>query len=331
MRGFSRTDRVGCVTGCVLSAELETEAQELFDAKAGWGSRYSPAALRPLLPALGRPAAAVPRRGRGRGRELRGLPGGPPAGRGLRRGPGAGTPSRGGEDLDYFSRVLLDGFVIAYEPSSVAWHYHRRTEEAIRRQMTGLRLRPRRLRDQAARRAPIPRRGRAPARPGPPPGSSRSRAGRSATPACRRGCGSPRRAAWWRARSPTSSRGARGPTARGERAMTRPGWCRSCLYHGIAPAEGDRFTVHPSEFRRHVAFFGRPARRGMASPTPDDARGLLSGRVAAAARGCSASPSTTGLPTPRRPWSPGRPRHPEHGLRRAELRRLPGHARGARP
>ena len=136
VRGFSRTDRVGCVTGCVLSAELETEAQELFDAKAGWGSRYSPAAYDlscasgdQLLPfragAVGAGAsfavsrAALQRVG------------------GFDEALGVGTPSRGGEDLDYFSRVLLDGFVIAYEPSSVAWHYHRRTEEAIRRQMTG--------------------------------------------------------------------------------------------------------------------------------------------------------------------------------------------------
>ena len=136
VRGFSRTDRVGCVTGCVLPAELETEAQQLFDAKAGWGSRFSPAVYDlsrasgdKLLPfragTVGAGAsfavsrAALERVG------------------GFDEALGAGTPSRGGEDLDYFSRVLLDGFVIAYEPSSVAWHYHRRTEEAIRRQMTG--------------------------------------------------------------------------------------------------------------------------------------------------------------------------------------------------
>ena len=43
--------------------------------------------------------------------------------------------------------------------------------------------------------------------------------------------------------------------------MTPPEVVPVLLYHGIA-AEGDRFTVHPSEFRRHVAFLSERLAEG---------------------------------------------------------------------
>ena len=65
VRGFAR-DGAGSAASPAASCPPSSrpEAQALFDAKAGWGTRYAPAALRPLLQAIGRPAAAVPRRGR---------------------------------------------------------------------------------------------------------------------------------------------------------------------------------------------------------------------------------------------------------------------------
>jgi GT2 family glycosyltransferase len=135
VRGFCRAARVGCVTGCVLPAELETEAQELFDAKAGWGSRFSPA-LYDLSSASGDELLPFRAGTVGAGASFAVSRAALERVGGFDEALGAGTPSRGGEDLDYFSRLLLDGFAIAYEPSSVAWHYHRRTEDAIRRQMT---------------------------------------------------------------------------------------------------------------------------------------------------------------------------------------------------
>ena len=106
------------------------------EAEVGWGTRFAPAAFEV---------------GRGSGDEL--LPfraGTVGAGAsfavsraalvrigGFDEALGAATASGGGEDLDCFSRLLLEGFVIAYEPSSVAWHYHRRAEEEIWRQLVG--------------------------------------------------------------------------------------------------------------------------------------------------------------------------------------------------
>jgi GT2 family glycosyltransferase len=48
---------------------------------------------------------------------------------------GAGTPAKGGEDLDLFHRVLRAGHVIVYEPAAVVWHDHRRDASSLDRQV----------------------------------------------------------------------------------------------------------------------------------------------------------------------------------------------------
>jgi hypothetical protein len=48
---------------------------------------------------------------------------------------GAGTLAHGGEDLDVLLRTVLAGHVIVYEPAALMWHRHRRSFEALRRQM----------------------------------------------------------------------------------------------------------------------------------------------------------------------------------------------------
>lgn len=134
VRGFGRSQRVGCVTGCVPAAELETAAQEAFETKVGWGHRFFPelfdaldADAEPLLPFR----AGVVGAGASFAVSRAALTEVGPFDEAL----GAGTPACGGEDLDFFSRVLLAGLVIAYEPASIAWHFHRRDEKEIRRQL----------------------------------------------------------------------------------------------------------------------------------------------------------------------------------------------------
>jgi hypothetical protein len=50
---------------------------------------------------------------------------------------GVGTPSRGGEDLDVYRRVVLAGQVLVYTPDAVVRHHHRDTREGLRTQMFG--------------------------------------------------------------------------------------------------------------------------------------------------------------------------------------------------
>ncbi|OAA24203.1 putative glycosyltransferase [Frankia sp. EI5c] len=135
VRGLDRRADVACVTGLVPAAALDSAAERYFDARVGWGTSCQPrvydatsgpSALHPFAAGLYGTGAnfAV------RTAVLRELGGFDPA-------LGAGTPTRGGEDLDLFLRVLLAGHALAYEPSALAWHGHRADVDALRRQLFG--------------------------------------------------------------------------------------------------------------------------------------------------------------------------------------------------
>jgi glycosyltransferase involved in cell wall biosynthesis len=137
VRGFTRAARVGCVTGSVPPAQLDTEAQAYFDAKVQWT-----AAPRPRLLDLGEHRLSAPL--------YPYLVGtfGAGANFALSRAAlddvgafdealGAGTPAQGGEDLDYFLRCILAGWTIAQEPAALVWHVHRREMSGLDRQLVG--------------------------------------------------------------------------------------------------------------------------------------------------------------------------------------------------
>ena len=48
---------------------------------------------------------------------------------------GAGTPAQGSEDTKMFTDLLREGDTVAYRPSAVTRHFHRRDLEGLRRQM----------------------------------------------------------------------------------------------------------------------------------------------------------------------------------------------------
>ncbi len=133
--GFARGADVGCVTGLVPSASLDTHAQRYFDRRVSWSARLAPRVFdlearggdTPLFPfdagTFGTGANfSVDRR---LALEIGGFD----------EALGAGTASRGGEDLDMFLRVLQGGRAIAYEPSAVVWHLHRPSPSALQRQV----------------------------------------------------------------------------------------------------------------------------------------------------------------------------------------------------
>jgi GT2 family glycosyltransferase len=134
-RGFTRAPRVGCVTGIVATAELETPAQAFFDARVHWAE-----GMHPRLFDLGpnRPddpffpyAAGTFGTGASMALDRRAV-----AEIGLfDEALGMGTPAENGEDLDMFLRVIAGGWTLAYEPAAIAWHSHRRDRAQLRRQM----------------------------------------------------------------------------------------------------------------------------------------------------------------------------------------------------
>ena len=123
----------GAITGLVLPAELETDAQIIFERRGGF--RRGMRKLRYQGDTL--PGNAVYPTGAGMfgaganmvvRRDVLEAIGG------FDEALDTGAPLPGGGDLDIFHRVLRAGHPLVYEPSMLVFHRHRREREALRRQ-----------------------------------------------------------------------------------------------------------------------------------------------------------------------------------------------------
>ncbi|MBA3560077.1 MAG: glycosyltransferase [Gemmatimonadaceae bacterium] len=136
LRGLARAfadPEIGLVTGLVVPAKLETEAQQLFELVYGgmgkgmrprvWGSHNVGPYDLVTAHHLGVGANMAFRR-----RTLEKLGG-------FDTALDVGTPSHGGGDLDMFHRALLSGVTVRYEPNAFVWHLHRHDITALRRQL----------------------------------------------------------------------------------------------------------------------------------------------------------------------------------------------------
>ncbi len=133
--GFARADDIGCVTGMVLPARLDTPAQELYEQFGGFRksrgfssaifSRHGPQSPLYPVPPFGTGACVAYKR-----EALAQI-----GGYDVALGPG--TPARAAEDLLAMTLVLLAGYRIAYEPAALMRHDHRRDLDGLRQQMEG--------------------------------------------------------------------------------------------------------------------------------------------------------------------------------------------------
>ncbi len=131
---FDADGRVGCVTGLILPAELETRAQFWTEKHGGFGKGFKRKIYdiknhRPSGPLFPYTAGQF---GSGanmafRTETLRRIGGFDPA-------LGAGTMARGGDDLAAFFAVVNAAYQLVYEPEAIIWHHHRRSEEGMRKQ-----------------------------------------------------------------------------------------------------------------------------------------------------------------------------------------------------
>jgi O-antigen biosynthesis protein len=133
--GFALGPDVGCVTGLILPASLDTEAQVLFQELGGHCknrgfkpvifSRHGPQS--PLYP---RPPFGAGGNMAFRRETLIKI-------RGFDTALGAGTPARGAEDTLALTLTMLTGHKIAYEPAAFVRHCHYRGIRSLARQMHG--------------------------------------------------------------------------------------------------------------------------------------------------------------------------------------------------
>jgi glycosyltransferase involved in cell wall biosynthesis len=124
-------------TGLVLPAELETEAQVLFEEFGGHskGRAFARQIIDPLQAGCQHPLYPLPAFGAGvnmafRVEALDEIGGFDPA-------LGAGSPAGGSEDTAVFSQVLLNGHSLVFTPDAIVRHYHRPDFAALERQLAG--------------------------------------------------------------------------------------------------------------------------------------------------------------------------------------------------
>lgn len=134
---FAHDPEIGCVTGLILPAELETRAQLWTERHGGFGKGmvrrvYDTNDNRPDDPLF--PYAAG---GFGSGANMAFRRSALERIGGFDAALGAGTPAKGGDDLAGFLSVVQAGYRLAYEPSALVWHHHRRAEEGMVRQAYG--------------------------------------------------------------------------------------------------------------------------------------------------------------------------------------------------
>jgi GT2 family glycosyltransferase len=133
--GFAKSPDIGCVTGPVLPARLDTPAQQLFERLGGElkgrgfkaevfsrHDRQSPVFPLPPFGAGGNMAFR---------RETLAAIGG------FDEALGTGTPARSAEDTLAFTLVLLAGYRIAYQPGAFVWHDHDRDLADLRDHLHG--------------------------------------------------------------------------------------------------------------------------------------------------------------------------------------------------
>jgi len=122
---------VAAVTGLIMPAELENDAQEGFEKYCGFArgflrKEYTAETVSPLAAAnVGAGACMAIRR-----RLVNDI--------GLFRAElDCGTATRSGGDTYAFYRLLSLGYRIVYTPDAVVWHRHRRTEAELRATLAG--------------------------------------------------------------------------------------------------------------------------------------------------------------------------------------------------
>ncbi|MGH3067196.1 MAG: glycosyltransferase [Streptosporangiaceae bacterium] len=133
--GFSRGRDIGCVSGIVLPARLDTPAQEWFEELGGHskGRGFSPAifaASGPQSPLFPLPPFGVGANMAFRREALAAIGAFDVA-------LGAGTPARACEDTLALTMVLLAGYRIAYEPAALMRHHNRVDLDGLGYQVEG--------------------------------------------------------------------------------------------------------------------------------------------------------------------------------------------------
>ncbi|MCO4255852.1 glycosyltransferase [Pseudarthrobacter cellobiosi] len=123
--GFERMPGTACVTGLVPAGELRSPAQGYFDDRVSWSKSVAPKVYSFADPPQELPKFPFCPGAFGTGanfaldrRTALSLGG-------FDNALGVGTRTGGGEDIDMFTRVIIEGYSLVVQPSAIVWHRHR--------------------------------------------------------------------------------------------------------------------------------------------------------------------------------------------------------------
>jgi len=128
-------DNVMVVTGNVLPAEMESEAQRMFEAYGGLSRGFNAFVVDRHWFRRGRRAVPTWELGCTANAAFRASIFSDPEIGMIDEALGAGTPTGCSEDTYVFYRVLKAGHAIVYDPHAQVWHRHRATMKALRSQI----------------------------------------------------------------------------------------------------------------------------------------------------------------------------------------------------
>lgn len=133
---FAENEDVKAVTGLVAPAELETEAQIIFERIGGFGRGFERHWYKPNREEGARETSHFGGGGMGAGANMA-----------FRRevfdrigafdpALDVGTVTNGGGDTEMFFRVLHEGYLLVYEPRAIVFHHHRKHYAQLHAQLT---------------------------------------------------------------------------------------------------------------------------------------------------------------------------------------------------
>ena len=135
--GFECADNVGCVTGMILPAELETPPQIWIEQYSGFSKGFARKIFdlgqhRPRNPLFPYVAGTM-----GSGASMAFTRAALDKVGGFDPALGAGSKGVGGDDLAAFFAMVTHGYTVVYSPASILYHWHRRDYEGLRKQAYG--------------------------------------------------------------------------------------------------------------------------------------------------------------------------------------------------
>jgi GT2 family glycosyltransferase len=123
--GFERMPGTACVTGLVPAGELRSPAQGYFDDRVNWSKCTESKVYSFADPPQGLPKFPFCPGAFGTGANFALDRNTALSLGGFDNALGVGTRTGGGEDIDMFTRVILEGYSLVVQPSAIVWHRHR--------------------------------------------------------------------------------------------------------------------------------------------------------------------------------------------------------------